>query len=54
MTARVVDELVHRGHRTISLFVGETNTGARGIYERLGFGVLRPLVAFRWDHLAQG
>jgi RimJ/RimL family protein N-acetyltransferase len=53
VTAGVVDALVARGYPVISLFVAESNTGARRIYERLGFRAHRRLVAFRWDHLLE-
>lgn len=47
-TAAVAELLVAAGAPTLSLFVAEDNTGARALYEQLGFAPLRALTAFTW------
>ncbi|MES2393715.1 MAG: GNAT family N-acetyltransferase [Acidobacteriota bacterium] len=47
-------ELLRRGYHALSLTVTESNTGARNLYERLGFQSLHRFEAMVWDKYASG
>ena len=46
---QVIDHARAAGVRTLSLEVLETNTGAKALYEKLGFRTLRKLDVLAWD-----